>query len=129
MGDFNEKVRRLGSAQLPCPACGLPQEQVQTLEHEPVLLEPDMLLLAHTVPADHRWIELSDGRVALYGVCPPDPFQRCRILHELACPGQALPDLWPWLTTLRQENARKAERQHEEPPPLPPGTGHLPDVG
>ncbi|MEV6161543.1 DUF6083 domain-containing protein [Streptomyces sp. NPDC052052] len=51
--------------------------------------------LAHVVPAEYRWIETSDGRVAVYGVWPPDPFQRCRIEHRLACPEQALPDLWP----------------------------------
>ncbi|MEU1708221.1 DUF6083 domain-containing protein [Streptomyces sp. NPDC005706] len=44
--------------------------------------------LAHTVPAEHRSIELSDGRVTVYGVCPPDPFQRCRIEHRLACSAQ-----------------------------------------
>ncbi|MER6187619.1 DUF6083 domain-containing protein [Streptomyces sp. NPDC001652] len=41
--------------------------------------------LARSVPAEHRWIELSDGRVTVYGVCPPGPFQRCRIEHRLAC--------------------------------------------
>ncbi|MFJ2238586.1 hypothetical protein [Streptomyces sp. NPDC087859] len=36
---------------------------------------------AHAVPAEHRWIELSDGRVTVYDVCPPAPFPRCRIDH------------------------------------------------
>ncbi|EFL34865.1 predicted protein [Streptomyces viridochromogenes DSM 40736] len=49
--------------------------------------------LAHTVPAERRWIELSDGRVTVYGVCPPDPFQRCRIEHRPACSAQRLPDM------------------------------------
>ncbi|WP_230194693.1 DUF6083 domain-containing protein [Streptomyces coriariae] len=66
-----------------------------TLEQDWVLLEPDMRPLAHTVPAERRWIELSDGRVTVYGVCPPDQFQRCRIEHRLTCPQQVLPDLWP----------------------------------
>ncbi|MGW4671336.1 DUF6083 domain-containing protein [Streptomyces sp. NPDC004324] len=57
------------------------------------VLEPDMAPLAHLVPAEYRWIETSDGRVAVYGVRPPDPFQRCRIEHRLACPEQTLPDL------------------------------------
>ncbi|MFI8238533.1 DUF6083 domain-containing protein [Streptomyces sp. NPDC085866] len=78
------------------------------------------------VPAEHRWIELSDGRVTVYGVCPPDQFQRCRIEHRLACPAQPLPDLWPWLTALRGENARQAERDEPEPPPPPE---QWPDAG
>jgi hypothetical protein len=90
---------------------------VATLEHEWVLLEPDMMPLAHTVPAEHRWIVLSDGRVTVYGVCPPDPFQRCRIEHRLACSAQPLPDLWQWLTALREENARRVERR-TDPEPL-----------
>lgn len=85
-----------------------------------------MRVLAHLVPAEHRWIELSDGRVTVYGVCPVDGTQLCRIEHRLACAGQELPDLWPWLTTLRNENGRMARRQEPEPPP---GDTQLPDVG
>ncbi|MFD8570152.1 DUF6083 domain-containing protein [Streptomyces sp. NPDC059639] len=117
------------TAQLTCQHCGLPQDQVQTLERDPIMLEPDMRPLAHTVPAERRWIELSDGRVTVYGVCPPVVEQRCRIEHALACPGQELPDLWRWLTMLRDENRRKSERQRNEPPPVPPGGEQLPDVG
>ncbi|MEU2713915.1 DUF6083 domain-containing protein [Streptomyces sp. NPDC007205] len=117
MGSKEEEPRRLHSGRSRCPYCGLPQDRVATLEQDWVLLEPDMYPLAHTVPAEHRWIELSDGRVAVYGVGPPDPHQRCRIEHRLACSAQALPDLWPWLTTLRGENARRVERQ-EAPEPL-----------
>ncbi|MGI5143227.1 MULTISPECIES: DUF6083 domain-containing protein [unclassified Streptomyces] len=85
--------------------------------------------LDRAVPAEYRWIELSDGRVTVYGVCPPDPFQRCRIEHRLACSAQRLPDLWPWLTMLRAENGRRAERQLQadpEPPELPE---EWPDAG
>ncbi|MCM3303043.1 DUF6083 domain-containing protein [Streptomyces pseudogriseolus] len=98
-----------------------------TLDHDWVLLEPDMRPLAHTVPADRRWIELSDGRVTVYGVCPPYQFQRCRIEHDLACPAQPLPDLWPWLTSLRIENARQVERQTEPKRRTPPE--QWPDAG
>ncbi|MFG3083517.1 DUF6083 domain-containing protein [Streptomyces parvulus] len=118
MGVSSEEPRRLGGGRSHCSYCGLPQDRVATLEHDWVLLEPDMNPLAHTVPAEHRWIELSDGRVAVYEVCPPDQSQRCRIEHRLACPAQSLPDLWPWLTTLRGENARQVERQ-TDPEPLP----------
>ncbi|MFE3926982.1 DUF6083 domain-containing protein [Streptomyces sp. YIM B13508] len=127
MGVLEGKPRRLGGGQSRCPYCGLPQDRVATLEQDWVLLEPDMRPLAHTVPAEHRWIELSDGRVTVYGVCPPDQFQRCRIEHRLACPAQPLPDLWPWLTSLRGENARQAERQNDPEPPPPPE--EWPDAG
>ncbi|MFF5182265.1 DUF6083 domain-containing protein [Streptomyces sp. NPDC000345] len=128
MGVLDEKPRRLASGQHRCPYCGLLQDRVATLEQDWVLLEPDMHPLAHTVPAEHRWIELSDGRVTVYGVCPPDQFQRCRIEHRLACPQQALPDLWPWLTSLRQENTRQANRESAPKPPPPPPE-EWPDAG
>ncbi|MEU8731772.1 DUF6083 domain-containing protein [Streptomyces tendae] len=86
MGVLEERPRRLGGGQSRCPYCGLLQDRVATLAQDWVLLEPGMNPLAHTVPAEHRWIELSDGRVTVYGVCPPDQFQRCRIEHRLACP-------------------------------------------
>lgn len=127
MGHLHEEPRRLDGGQSRCPRCGLSGDWVATLEHDWVLLEPDMRPLAHTVPADRRWIELSDGRVTVYRVCPPDPFQRCRIEHELACPAQPLPDLWPWLTSLRIENARRVERQNDPEPPPPPEL--WPDAG
>jgi hypothetical protein len=125
-----EGARRLGREQLfTCLYCGLPQERVPTIDHDWRMLEPGMHPLAHLVPAQHRWIEVSDGKVALYEVCPVDGAQRCRIEHVLACPGQELPDLWPWLTSVRLENSRRAERQREEPPLPPAEGGQLPDVG
>ncbi|MGV9563896.1 DUF6083 domain-containing protein [Streptomyces sp. NPDC003480] len=127
MGVSEKWPRRLRGGQSRCPYCGLLGDRVATLEQDWVLLEPDMAPLAHTVPAEHRWIELSDGRVTVYGVCPPDPFQRCRIEHRLACSAQPLPDLWPWLTVLRDENARRVERLADPEPPEPPG--EWPDVG
>ncbi|WP_063772700.1 DUF6083 domain-containing protein [Streptomyces sp. CT34] len=113
-----------------CLYCGLAADRVATLEQDWVLLEPDMMPLAHTVPAEHRWIVLSDGRATVYGVCPPDPSQRCRIEHRLACSAQPLPDLWPWLTTLRGENGRRAERRAAAPQPPEewPDAGY-PDAG
>ncbi|WP_329293824.1 DUF6083 domain-containing protein [Streptomyces pseudovenezuelae] len=127
MGVLNEEPRRLEPGKSLCPYCGLPADRVATLAYDWVLLEPDMEPLAHTVPAEHRWIVLSDGRVTVYGVCPPDPFQRCRIEHRLACPAQPLPDLWPWLTSLRHENDRHAKRRIDPQPPETPET--WPDVG
>ncbi len=112
-----------------CPYCGLPQDRLPTLEQDWVLLEPGVTVVAHLVPAEYRWITLSDGRVTVYGVCPPDGAQRCRVEHRLACSGQELPDLWPWLTALRLENARRAARDEcAEPAPLLAEV-ELPDVG
>ncbi|WP_405558954.1 DUF6083 domain-containing protein [Streptomyces canus] len=130
MGAIEEEPRRLHAEQtFTCPFCGLSQERLPTLEHDWVLLEPKVTVLAHLVPAEYRWIELSDGRVTVYGVCPPDPQQRCRIEHRLACAGQALPDLWPWLTVLREENARAAQRRAVgEPEPMLTEV-ELPDAG
>ncbi|WP_327231301.1 DUF6083 domain-containing protein [Streptomyces murinus] len=133
MGASEGTPRRLGGGRSRCPHCGLPQDRVATLGHEWVMLEPDLRPLAHEVPAGHRWIELSDGRVTVYGVCPPDPFQRCRIEHRLACPNRSLPDLWPWLTDRRSENARRGEnarrteRRHAPEPEPPPE--EWPDAG
>ncbi|MFF8635557.1 DUF6083 domain-containing protein [Streptomyces pilosus] len=127
MGTSEEEPRRLGGGLSRCLFCGLLQDRVATLDQDWVLLEPTMHPLAHTVPAEHRWIELSDGRVTVHGVCPPDQFQRCRIEHRLACPAQQLPDLWPWLTSLRGENARQAGRQNA--PELPPPPEEWPNAG
>ncbi|MFH8655935.1 DUF6083 domain-containing protein [Streptomyces afghaniensis] len=127
MGASDDGPRRLQVGQYACPLCRLPQDRVATLEQDWVLLEPGVTVLAHLVPAEHRWIELSDGRVTVYGVCPPDGSQRCRIEHRLACAKQPLPDLWPWLTALRNENARAAERRSGPEPSRPPEV--WPDAG
>ncbi len=111
MGDYQDEPPRLRAGQPHCPHCGLPVDRMATDEHDWVLLEPDMTPLAHVVPPQHRWITRSDGRVTVYAVSPPDPAQRCRIEHRLACAAQPLPDLWPWLTTLRTENHRRAQRR------------------
>jgi len=127
MGAVEERPRRIGSGQSACPYCGLAQDRAATLDGDWVLLEPAARVLAHLVPAEHRWIELSDGRVTVYGTFPAARDQQCRIAHALACSRQALPDLWPWLTALRAENARAAARQDPEPQPGPREV--WPDVG
>ncbi|MFJ6551675.1 DUF6083 domain-containing protein [Streptomyces luteogriseus] len=127
MRAVDDGLRRLLVGQDACPHCRLPQDRVATLEHEWVLLEPKVEVPAHLVPAGHRWITLSDGRVTVYGVCPPDGSQLCRIEHRLACSRQPLPDLWPWLTALREENARATERRTDPQPPRPPQV--WPDAG
>ncbi|MGW3145636.1 DUF6083 domain-containing protein [Streptomyces sp. NPDC001177] len=84
MGVLEEGPRRLAGGRSHCLYCGLPADRVATPEQDRVVLaghDP----AGPYVLAEHRWIELSDGRVTVYGVCPPDPFQRCRIEHRLAC--------------------------------------------
>ncbi|MEV2215565.1 DUF6083 domain-containing protein [Streptomyces sp. NPDC050997] len=44
------------------------------------------------------------------GDAEPAPGMACRIAHRLACPGLEPMDLWRWLTAMREENARKAQR-------------------
>ncbi|MFF7452281.1 MULTISPECIES: DUF6083 domain-containing protein [unclassified Streptomyces] len=129
MGVTEEPRRLRAGQQFTCPFCGLPQDRVPTLEQDWVLLEPGVTVLAHLVPAEYRWITVSDGRVAVYGVCPPVADQRCRIEHRLACAGQQLPDLWPWLTALREENARAAQRRAVGEPEPVLAELELPDVG
>ncbi|WP_245685479.1 hypothetical protein [Streptomyces yerevanensis] len=34
-----------------------------TLDHDWVMVEPDVTMLAHLVPAEHRSVVLSDGRM------------------------------------------------------------------
>ncbi|MFE5598752.1 DUF6083 domain-containing protein [Streptomyces coelicoflavus] len=80
MGRWEKEPRRLSGGQSRCPDCGLWQDRAPTLEQEWVLLETDMRALAHTVPAEHRWIELSDGRVtAALSTASPAPHNLCRI--------------------------------------------------
>ncbi|WP_420032279.1 DUF6083 domain-containing protein [Streptomyces sp. cg28] len=128
MGDSGENVRRLETTQLTCPYCGLPQDQVQSVEHDPMLLEPGLRVPAHEAPAERRWIELSDGLVAVYGTCPVDGEQLCRIEHLLVCPGQRRPDLWPHLTRLRRANKLRAAELAAEANRRPEDE-QLPDVG
>lgn len=113
----DEGLPRIDTTVFTCPYCGLPQERAATLDHDWVMLEPGIQPPAHTVPAQHRWITLPDGRVTVYEVCPPVTEQRCRVAHELACPARELPNLWPWLTALREENKRASKRRDEPDPP------------
>lgn len=91
-----------------CPKCGLPWEPVPTNDHDWTMLEPDFRSPAHTVPPRQRWY-VRQGWAVQDDSCPK-PGQQCHIPHALACPDQELPDLWRWLTALREENLRKAQR-------------------
>ncbi|WP_244177543.1 DUF6083 domain-containing protein [Streptomyces atriruber] len=91
-----------------CPRCGLPWEPVPTDDHDRVMLEPDFYAPAHTVPPRQRWY-VRQGWAVQDDSCPR-PSRQCRIAHALAYPEQELPDLWGWLTALREEIPRQAGR-------------------
>ncbi|GAA1887873.1 DUF6083 domain-containing protein [Streptomyces durmitorensis] len=98
---------------------------METLDPDPILLEPGLRVPAHEIPPERRWIEIPDGKVAMYGVCPPVQSQLCRVEHALVCPNQPLPpDPWPRISKLREANAARVEQ-----PVLPLGDEQLPDVG
>ncbi|MGW1409517.1 DUF6083 domain-containing protein [Streptomyces sp. NPDC002403] len=94
-----------------CPFCDLPQDRYAThYEGHWVLLEPRILVPAHTVPPRRRWIITSDGAAMNLWDAEPLPGTRCRIAHRVVCPYLQPEDPWPWTTALRQENNRRAQR-------------------
>nr|WP_272922035.1 DUF6083 domain-containing protein [Streptomyces sp. SID4936] len=108
-----------------CPHCGLPQERYRTLyDGHWVLLEPRILVPAHTVPPHRRWVFTSDGAAMTLWDAEPLPETRCRIAHRMVCPYLPRDDPWPWTTALRQENERRGQRLFN----LPAGWA-LPDAG
>lgn len=113
-----------------CPDCGLTGERYPTWTNAWVLLEPlepRETLPAHMVPPRQRWMIDSNGRAWNTHDAEPTPGGECRIAHRLVCPGLALPERpepWPWLRTVREENARRAQRKADEE-----AFGSLPDAG
>jgi hypothetical protein len=115
-----------------CPECGLEADRFLTLSQAWVLLEPlepVNVLPAHFVPPRQRWLINSDGVAWNPWNAEPTEGAQCRISHMVACPGIEPPDLWPWLTAMREENARRAQRLFNPPrtPTLP--KVEVPDVG
>ncbi|MFD0629835.1 DUF6083 domain-containing protein [Streptomyces sanglieri] len=109
----------------PGPHCGLPQDRYRTLyDGHWVLLEPRIVVPAHTIPPRRRWIITTDGTAMNLWDAEPLPGTRCRIAHRMVCPYLPRDDLWPWTTALRQENERRAQRLFN----LPDGWA-LPDAG
>ena len=110
-----------------CPHCGLSAERHVTYYGTHVLLEPDVPVPAHLVPAWHRWYVDSDGTAWNSREDEPAPGAACRIPHRIACPGLSLEEtgLWRWLAAVRAENARRARRRADEEG-LPEA---LPDAG
>ncbi|MEU1851870.1 DUF6083 domain-containing protein [Streptomyces sp. NPDC019990] len=110
-----------------CPDCGLVGERHATYYGAHVLLEPDMTVPAHMVPAWHRWYVDSGGTAWNSRGDEPAPGAVCRVPHRIACPGlrQEEIGLWRWLEALRAENARRAWRRAD----AETGPGALPDAG
>ncbi|MFE7393230.1 DUF6083 domain-containing protein [Streptomyces sp. NPDC057582] len=108
-----------------CPHCGLPQGRYPTLyEGHWVLLEPWIVVPAHTVPPRRRWIITRDGTAMNLWDAEPVPGAQCRIAHRMVCPYLEPEDLWPWTVMLRQENERRAQRLFNLP-----DDWDLPDTG
>lgn len=130
--DRAEAVRVGANAPAPpappiCPECGLNADRFPTYTDAWVLLEPldpVEVLPSHFVPPGQRWMVDENGVAWNAGDAEPAPGMACRIAHRLACPGLEPLDLWRWLTAMREENARKAQRLFNPPRlPEPPGVG------
>ncbi|MET7444023.1 DUF6083 domain-containing protein [Streptomyces sp. NBC_01685] len=107
-----------------CPFCDLPQDRYATgYAGHWILLEPRILVPAHTVPPRRRWVITSTGTALNLWDAEPLPGARCRIPHRVACPYLAREDHWPWMTALREHNRRRMQRLFELP------DEGLPDAG
>ncbi|MFI6647192.1 DUF6083 domain-containing protein [Streptomyces sp. NPDC050529] len=99
-----------------CPHCGLAQDRRPTdYDGHWVLLEPRVVVAAHTVPPRRRWILAPDGTAMNLWDAEPLPGTRCRIAHRAVCPCLALEEAPSWLTGLRQKNEHRAQRLFEVP--------------
>ncbi|MFC9243806.1 DUF6083 domain-containing protein [Streptomyces sp. NPDC057136] len=94
-----------------CPYCDLPQDRYSThyADHW-VLLEPRILVPAHTLPPRRRWIITPDGAAMNLWDAEPLPGTLCRIPHRIACPCLPSEDHWRWVSALRQYNGQRAQR-------------------
>ncbi|WP_371611947.1 DUF6083 domain-containing protein [Streptomyces clavifer] len=99
-----------------CPYCDLPQDRRHTgYPGHWILLEPRVLIPAHTVPPRRRWIITSDGIAMNLWDAEPLTGTLCCIPHSIVCP-QLLPqDLWPWVTALRHHNKQRRQRLFDLP--------------
>ncbi|MFI8006002.1 DUF6083 domain-containing protein [Streptomyces sp. NPDC086010] len=107
-----------------CPFCELPQDRYATsYPGHWVLLEPGILVPAHTVPPRRRWIITSTGTAVNLWDAEPLPGATCRIPHRIACPRLEPEDHWPWVTALRRHNLERTHRLFELPEEGLPDTG------
>ncbi|MFE7616855.1 DUF6083 domain-containing protein [Streptomyces sp. NPDC057496] len=99
-----------------CPFCDLRQDRCPTLyAGHWILLEPRVLVPAHTVPPRRRWIITMDGAAMNLWDAEPLPGTWCRIAHHTVCPRLRPEDPWPWTAALRQENDRRTQRLFDLP--------------
>ncbi len=91
--------------------CGLPQDRYPTLfDGHWVLLEPRIVVPAHTVPPRRRWVLTADRVAMNLWDAEPLPGTKCRIAHRMTCP-YLEPEAPPlWVIALRQENEHRAQR-------------------
>ncbi|GAA2926019.1 DUF6083 domain-containing protein [Kitasatospora cinereorecta] len=99
-----------------CPDCGLRGDRYPT-GHPGcwVLLEPRILVPAHTVPPRRRWIITSTGTAMNLWDAEPLPGTGCRLPHRLACPAAGAEEPWSWIVALRRHNDLRAQRLFDLP--------------
>ncbi|MEW1692946.1 DUF6083 domain-containing protein [Streptomyces sp. NPDC091265] len=101
-----------------CPHCGLPQDRYRTqYTGHWVLLEPRIHVAAHTLLPRRRWLLSPDGVAMNLWDAEPLPDTRCRIAHRAVCPHLPREGEPPWVTAIRQENERRAQRLFDLPDP------------
>lgn len=107
-----------------CPFCDLRQDRYATsYAGHWILLEPRVLVPAHTLPPRRRWFITSTGTAMNLWDAEPLPGARCRIPHRIACPYLVPEDDWPWVTVLRRHNWERAQRLFDLPEEGLPDTG------
>ncbi|MFJ8885358.1 DUF6083 domain-containing protein [Streptomyces sp. NPDC102402] len=107
-----------------CPFCDLRQDRYPTsYTGHWILLEPRVLVPAHTLPPRRRWVITSTGTAMNLWDAEPLPGARCRVPHRIVCP-YLVPEVGrPWVTVLRRHNRERAQRLFELPEEGLPDTG------
>lgn len=123
-----EGATAAGPPALPvCPECGLEADRFPTLSQAWVLLEPlDPVntVPTHMVPPGFRWLIDSDGTAWNPSLAEPTAGAVCRVPHALVCPGVPEANPWRWLTAVREENERRAQRLYNPPRSTAPDAGN-----
>ncbi|MGW2280244.1 DUF6083 domain-containing protein [Streptomyces sp. NPDC001770] len=108
-----------------CPFCDLPQDRYPThYDGHWVLLEPRVIVPAHTVPPHDRWTITPGGVAMNLWDAEPLPGAQCHIPHRLVCPCLRPGDFGPWITLHRQRNRDRTGRLFDLPEDGPAAAGH-----